>query len=199
MTTTNGPICIDETLTVLAEYDPRVRWNGWLGSPFLDAWSVEAVFETLRPYDEYNDLADFRMHEWTDDGVLVVITRDTVGGVIEEFREEIAPNEDGLYALGAYSWIWSEDETPWTSDNDLTVRAVNPCGRVVDYFDADVHAQSGLGILHGIGPEIVLIDEVEPGFVRVGLYPNGETETPTKIVETDDPATAIDLVRGWGF
>lgn len=71
---------------------------------------------------------------------------------------------------------------------------------VVDTLGVEVHPQTSLGLLTEEGDDrLVVIDEVAPGVVRIGLYPNGETDVALKYVETDDAETAIDLVRGWGF
>lgn len=65
---------------------------------------------------------------------------------------------------------------------------------------ADVNPD-GLAVLHeeGDGGRVVLIDEVEVGVMRVGLYPHNGTDTPTAMVEIDDVDVAVALVRGWGF
>jgi hypothetical protein len=57
----------------------------------------------------------------------------------------------------------------------------------------------GLAVGHHADGRVVLIDEVEPGVVRVGLYADNGTDTPTKMVEFDEAGAAVAAVRGWGF
>lgn len=108
-TTTVGPVCIDDYLTVLAQYDPTLRWNGWLASPALDAWTVQRVLDVLGDDDQ-------QRFEWVDGGALRVTT-DCGDGTT--YTELLHPDADGLYALGAYGWVWAEDTQPWDTSNDL--------------------------------------------------------------------------------
>lgn len=96
-----GPVCIDELVTVLAQYPTDVRWNGFL-CPFMDPVAVNEVMAALQrdPGDQPSPT-----HEWRDDGVLIVTEYDGD----DAYPEELRPDEDGLYSLGAYSWVWSED------------------------------------------------------------------------------------------
>lgn len=94
---TAGPICLDEYVTVLGQYMDRNRWNGWL-MPQIDAYSVEMVKAALDSDDD-----NYR-YEWQDDLSLKVTNVED-----PEYPEILHPNEDGLYALGAGSWTWSED------------------------------------------------------------------------------------------
>ncbi|GEP32751.1 hypothetical protein NSZ01_05190 [Nocardioides szechwanensis] len=100
-----GRVCLDETVSVGGQWDERVRWNGWL-CPVIDAWSVVLVADRL------NDGADdgaVRI-DWTEDGALVLTDVLYAEEDPAHYRPEILPaDEDGLYAMGAYGWIWSED------------------------------------------------------------------------------------------
>lgn len=118
-TVTNGPVCLDDFLSVLAEYDPTSRWNGWLAAPRLDAHGVQFVL-TLLSADESTDPADRITWDWREDGALVMRDGQEDEPVVE------LPNTDGLYALGAFGWVWSEDEDPTTSQHypaDVIVKA----------------------------------------------------------------------------
>jgi hypothetical protein len=103
-----GPICLDEEVTVLGQYNPRNRWNGWL-MPSIDAWSVEQVLAALNSdHDYYLDYG--YDHEWLEDGSLKLIERQWLQEDPDNYQPEILrPDEDGLYSLGAGSWVWSED------------------------------------------------------------------------------------------
>jgi hypothetical protein len=96
-----GPICLDDYVTVFAQYSNQ-RWNGWL-MPRLDAYGVMQVAERMTGF-EFNDEYRFR---WLDDGALELT--DASQGEDELYVEVLHPDEDGLYALGAGSWTWSED------------------------------------------------------------------------------------------
>lgn len=98
---TAGPICLDELVTVMGQYMPRARWNGWL-QPVMDPWAVEKVMAAFAD-DGLTDPAHAQ-HRW--EGETLVLTEfdgDT------EYPQHLEPDEDGLYALGASSWTWSED------------------------------------------------------------------------------------------
>lgn len=100
-----GPICLDEYVTVQGQYNPRNLWNGWL-MPHIDAWSVEKV---MRAFEDTDTDTGYDW-EWQEDGSLQVIDRQWRLEDPEFFQPEILqPDEDGLYALGAGSWTWSDD------------------------------------------------------------------------------------------
>jgi len=109
-TTTVGPVCLDEYLTVLAQYDPTLRWNGWLGSPRFDAWTVEFVLALIEGDGPDADTS----HEWIEGGLLRLVA-DIGDGPMAEI---LHPDADGLYALGAYGWVWAQDSQPWTAEHD---------------------------------------------------------------------------------
>jgi hypothetical protein len=98
---TAGPVCIDEVVTVMGQYDDT-RWNGWL-CPRIDAWAVEKV---LAAFDR-DDLSDQYppTHGWRADGALVVTEWDGE----DPYTAVLLPDEDGLYALGAWAWVWAPD------------------------------------------------------------------------------------------
>jgi hypothetical protein len=109
MATTTGPVCLDELVSVLAEYDPDNRWNGWLASPWLDALSVVQVLDAINadaPECGYD-------YTFSDDGILILVDRQAAYENPDGYDgEDVAVNSDGLYALGSHGWIWSEDVTP---------------------------------------------------------------------------------------
>lgn len=105
------PICIDELVTVMGQHNPRVRWNGWL-CPRIDAWSCVKVIEAIaREHDDGNQPGP--TFEWDDDGNLIVTEYD--GDTA--YPETLPPDEDGLYSLGAWSWVWSRDD--YVTDPDV--------------------------------------------------------------------------------
>ena len=105
---TSGPVCIDDLITVMGQFDPRDRWNGWL-CPRIDALSAVLVLEAIEN-DPMND--GYYGYDWTfdDAGSLVIEDRQYRTEYPDDFKPEIlSPDEDGLYSLGAYGWCWSED------------------------------------------------------------------------------------------
>lgn len=98
-----GPVCLDELVTVEAVYDPHERWNGFL-CPRMDRDAVEKVMAAFRQYDGETDPRP-PTHRWEGDS-LILTQYDGVDG----YDETLTPDADGLYALGARSWVWSEDE-----------------------------------------------------------------------------------------
>lgn len=110
MTTTSGKVCIDDLVTVEAEYDPDVRWNGWL-CPRLDAWSCVKVLDALNAEHGEGENRIYGIdYTFDEDGALVLDERQWRDEDPENYKPEVLPpNEDGLYALGAYSWVWSAD------------------------------------------------------------------------------------------
>jgi hypothetical protein len=103
-----GPVRIDELVTVEAVFDPQERWNGWL-CPRLDRDAVETV---MAAFGEDVGESDPRpTHRWDGD----VLTLTEYDGD-DEYSETLMPDADGLYALGARSWVWSEDgeHSAWT-------------------------------------------------------------------------------------
>lgn len=98
-----GLICLDELVTVEAVYDPRERWNGFL-CPRMDRDAVETVMAALSADADDRDPRP-PSHQWDGD----VLTLTEYDGE-DEYAETLTPDTDGLYALGARSWVWSEDE-----------------------------------------------------------------------------------------
>lgn len=119
----SGPVRLDETVSVLAQYSPSVRWNGWL-IPSMDAWSVETVLTAVNePFG--GDTTNGYEWEWLDDGSLQLTERlhDE-----EPDTQILHPDEDELYSLGAYSWTWSEDRKFYDSDEHGPVPSVRERG-----------------------------------------------------------------------
>lgn len=90
--------------TVLAEYSPTERWNGFL-CPRLDALAAVTVLDRLAVLQP-GTLA------WTfaPDATLIVINLDYVaaGDDLEGCVDVYPTDSDGLYALGAWGWTWQE-------------------------------------------------------------------------------------------
>lgn len=99
---TNG----EDWETHWAVYDCRQRWNGFLAAPALDALSVVEMLDPLRDDASYGLSYDFR-----EDGALVITEyqmRDEEGEAYEPLVT--LPDEDGLYMLGSFGWVWTEGE-----------------------------------------------------------------------------------------
>ncbi len=94
-----GPVTIDGmTPPVLAVYNPRDRWNGWLAAPRFDAWSAVTVLDSID-----RDGASIT-YAFTDTGALALTDHNAYGT-----EDVIHPDQDGLYDLGL-GWVWSEDD-----------------------------------------------------------------------------------------
>lgn len=98
---TTGPICLDELVTVMAQYPTTHTWNGWL-IPRMDAAAVEKVLAAFAEDPDTDPKPP--THEWRGD-VLHLTEYDGD----DPYVEVLVPDEDGLYALGAHSWCWSPD------------------------------------------------------------------------------------------
>lgn len=96
-----GSVSLDGIPSVLGQYDPSVRWNGWL-CPSLDAHSVVVVLDAINaePLDGLERVYDY---DWSDDGALLLTDCQEPGEPVEV----VGPDADGLYALGSHGWVWS--------------------------------------------------------------------------------------------
>lgn len=109
MTFIVGPVTLygfeDGRDTVLAQYDPSDRWNGWL-CPSMDAHSAVAILDMFNT-DAQSDpgLADSYIGYTFEDETLVLHH----ALYPDDPPERITPDEDGLYSLGAYAWTWAEN------------------------------------------------------------------------------------------
>lgn len=94
-----GKITLDGFVTVDGVWDDEVRWNGFL-CPSMSREAVEIVLTALRdqPGDQVLE------HEW--DGDVLVLSDHYSETEVQVDRLE--PDADGLYALGAWGWVWSE-------------------------------------------------------------------------------------------
>lgn len=120
----SGYITIDGAVTVLAEYDNKVRWNGFL-CPWIDALSCVEVVSTLNALNAAVGEAEMVL-DWNADGALVLT--DLLDADDPDYEPEVIPaNADGLYSLGAYAWTWSPDQ--WCNhDAVAVVGGVCECG-----------------------------------------------------------------------
>jgi hypothetical protein len=164
MNTTAARVCLDEIVSVMAEYDPAVRWNGFLAAPRFDAWTVETILAALADEDG-SSIA----HTWNDDGTLVLV--ETYGDEPDDVqRDEITPTDDGLYALGSYGWVWTED--PYEEYVDLVraigdgfhydTRGTDYTTLPADYSPADVDRIVESAIDAGIDVGLVALDVLQP-------------------------------------
>lgn len=102
--TTVGHVTLDGEVTVLAQYDPSIRWNGWL-CPLFDSLTAVTVLETINALNPTNPVY---WYEFLD-GVLHVRDRtDDMSDYIDTYE----PDGDGLYPLGSHGWIWSASTDP---------------------------------------------------------------------------------------
>ena len=103
---TVGPIQVADQ-AVLAEYCPAERWNGFL-CPRLDALTAVTVLTELTALQPTSTAWTFGV-----DGSLIVINLDYVasGDSVDDCTDTYAPDRDGLYALGAWSWTWQEADS----------------------------------------------------------------------------------------
>lgn len=102
---------------VLAQYDPAERWNGFV-CPHMDALSAVTVLDWIGSDHEYGVTYDFVPGDYEDVdefGQYVLLVTDIQYSDPESCDyqddyepERIAPDADGLYALGAYAWTWTE-------------------------------------------------------------------------------------------
>ena len=84
------------------------RWNGWIAEPRFDRATVDRIAAMLE-----RDRADGSPSRIEWDGATAILHDD---GAEQDWPdqspERIAPDPDGRYAIGAYSWCWYEwDET----------------------------------------------------------------------------------------
>jgi hypothetical protein len=113
-----GPVCIDDLVTVQAVYDRQERWNGFL-CPRMDRDAVETVMAAFGPDDGVSDPRP-PSHHW--DGDVLPLTQYDGD---DEYNETLMPDADGLYALGAREWVWSEDGDSWPLDDERDAEVVN--------------------------------------------------------------------------
>jgi hypothetical protein len=91
---------------VLGQYDEFERWNGWL-CPWLDPLAVVAVIDVLN--NNANDEVELEYrYDWRDDGALLLTDRQNEDEDGYE-PQVLLPDSDGLYQLGAESWVWSAE------------------------------------------------------------------------------------------
>ncbi|MCL8251352.1 hypothetical protein AERO_08145 [Aeromicrobium fastidiosum] len=107
---TVGLVSLDgQPPAVLGQYDEFERWNGWL-CPWLDPLAVVTVIDVLNSHaiDELE-----YQYDWRDDGALLLT--DCQNEDEDGYEPQVLlPDSDGLYQLGAESWIWSaEADAPY--------------------------------------------------------------------------------------
>lgn len=96
-----GPVSLDgqATPSVLAQYQPSVRWNGWL-CPSIDALSAVEILTWLNRVQPPEDTVGWRFDDdgglWLDDHCYP-----------DDPEEGLPPDSDGLYPLGAFGWVWT--------------------------------------------------------------------------------------------
>lgn len=123
---TVGPVEVGDVI-VLAEYCPAERWNGFL-CPRIDALAAVAVLTHLAAQQPPSIAWTFGRC-----GALVVINLDYVTAAenVAECVEVYEPNADGLYALGAWGWTWSETVSAPVS---ATGEPQTPTSRLLDRY-----------------------------------------------------------------
>jgi hypothetical protein len=181
---TSGPVCLDEWVTVLAEYPTDVRWNGFL-VPHLDPWSVEFVLAASYAMDAIEGVEGHRRHEWHDEDGILRVTEVHDG---EDYVEDLFPNADGLYPLGAYAWVWAVDEErteayAFTMDPD----AFDWVADVTDHFGSYLDEGERFAVS-------VEGDEIETEF-RVVILKGGVEEAWGRAATASDAARLAILAR----
>lgn len=135
----SGPVCLDEYLSVMAQYNPGLRWNGWLASPHFDPWTIEFILSRLNEEElqyEWEWVMDdtFPGGDYTDYVMLKVVDLNAKREWEEwdEATGDFEPtyfdcDEDGLFEVN-FGWVWSED-------SDVCGVLVNelPCVRYPDH------------------------------------------------------------------
>ena len=96
-----GPVTIDGGDAWEAQYDPAVRWNGWL-CPYFDRSNAEAVAAWASVSPEY-------VFEWEGDDLYMTDMRGEDDA--DPVREHCGPHAEGpgkgLYSIGSFAWVWS--------------------------------------------------------------------------------------------
>jgi len=99
----------------LAVWQDDNRWNGWLAAPRFDAYTAVRILDMVNEGGgetvdgEY--VPNYYGYDWhfEDDGTLVV---ESIQNRYEDPEhnepERIEPDEDGLYTVGAWGWVWSQ-------------------------------------------------------------------------------------------
>lgn len=86
-----------------SEYPARISaetWNGWAVPAFTREVAAQIVDEMMTLDEGDRGYQTLSWH--TEDGVDFIHIHDTSADVVEF----VAPDADGLYPLGAYSWTW---------------------------------------------------------------------------------------------
>lgn len=140
----------------LAVWMDDARWNGWLASPHFDAYTAVSILEFLNI-----DGAEDYGYDWDfeDDGTLVVESRQwKIEDPEHAEPERIAPDEDGLYTVGSYGFVWSQTwrtQATVEGDVDPVVMAFLPGGEC-DFCGATLVAEDCPN--YGFGPEHAPVD-----------------------------------------
>jgi hypothetical protein len=109
MTTTVGFVNVGNAVSYLAQYDPETRWNGFLAAPRFDALTVVEIFEEIERWNVAANSPEYGFDFEFDGDVLVVTDRQWAEEDPEGYLpDRIDPDEDGLYPVGAFGWVWSE-------------------------------------------------------------------------------------------
>lgn len=109
--TTVGRVNVSCAESWLAQYDPRERWNGFLAAPAFDALTAVAILDEIERWNVAASSPEYGYDYDFDGDVLVVESRLYRAEDPENYvPERVAPDEDDLYTLGAYGWVWTEVE-----------------------------------------------------------------------------------------
>lgn len=103
-----------------AVYDDAARWNGFLACPWIDALAVVEMLDGINAELTGEDAIYGHDFDFAEDGALILTDRQwayEAGLTGEPYTpDRIEPNEDGLYSLGAYGWVWTAVESEDDAD-----------------------------------------------------------------------------------
>lgn len=100
-----GPYEAMVAVDAAGEYD---RWNGWVAGPTFDRPTVDRIAAMLDA--DHADGADSDYITW--DGDVAVVHSRVYANDPGYAPERIAPDANGRYSIGGWSWVWSE----WNGD-----------------------------------------------------------------------------------
>lgn len=88
---------------------PSIRWNGW-ACPSFDRANTERLAASLNRAAEQSGFdPDFYTARWEGDVLVLTLPQNMQDG---DGPERYAPDEDGLYNVGSWGWVWDDLDFP---------------------------------------------------------------------------------------